>query len=110
MPVNQIDFLWHKGKYRDSEDLPRLGLILLDINLPRVNGLEVLKKIKEDSQLKKIPVVMLTVSRRDADILRGYENGCNSFVQKPLEFNKFVDVVKQIELYWGLLNIDSPEE
>lgn len=82
-------------------------MILLDINLPKVNGLEVLKQIKEDSGLKWIPTVILTVSSRDEDIVRGYKYGCNSFIQKPLEFEKFVEAVKQIGLYWGLLNVDS---
>ncbi len=103
-----LDFLEHKGQYQDKSTSPKPGLILLDINLPKVNGLEVLKKIKESPDLKKIPTVMLTVSRRDEDVVKGYNSGCNSFIQKPVEFEKFVEVVKQIELYWGLLNIPSP--
>lgn len=103
-----LDFLFHKGQYKDRDSSPRPGLILLDINLPKVNGLDVLKKIKEDNELKAIPVVILTVSKRDEDIIRAYDSGCNSFIQKPVEFDKFVQVVKQIELYWGLLNIFPP--
>jgi len=104
-----LDFLQHKSRYQDAAIAPRPGLILLDINLPRVNGLEVLEKIKKDSDLKRIPTVVLTVSRRDEDIVKGYNYGCNSFIQKPVEFEKFVEVVKQIGLYWGLLNIASPD-
>ncbi len=103
-----LDFLYHKGKYENSELAPKPGLILLDINIPKINGLDVLKKIKEDPHLKKIPIVMLTVSRRDEDIISGYSNGCNSFIQKPVEFERFVDIVKQIGLYWGILNVESP--
>lgn len=103
-----LDFLYHKGKYQDSAAALRPGLILLDINLPKVNGLDVLKRIKDDPDLKRVPVVLLTVSRREEDIARGYNNGCNSFIQKPVEFEKFVEAIKQIDLYWGLLNIPSP--
>ena len=103
-----MDFLEHKEQYQDLEEAPKPGLILLDINLPKKNGLEVLKAIKDDSKLKRIPTVVLTVSRRDEDIIRGYNYGCNSFIQKPVEFEKFVEVVKQIGLYWGLINVDAP--
>ncbi len=103
-----LDFLRHKGQYQDADTSPRPGLILLDINLPKINGLELLKRIKEDADLRRIPTVILTVSRRDEDIVRGYNHGCNSFIQKPVEFDKFVEAVKQISLYWGLLNIPSP--
>jgi len=105
-----LDFLYHKGKYQDFTTSPKPGLILLDINLPKVNGLDVLKKIKEDSNLKRIPTVMLTVSRKDEDLVRGYNQGCNSFIQKPVEFEKFVEIVRQIGLYWGLLNTPPPND
>ena len=104
-----IDFLYHKGSYQKIDTSPKPGLILLDINLPKLNGLELLKKIKGDAELKRIPTVILTVSRRDEDVVKGYNYGCNSFIQKPVEFEKFVEAVKQIGLYWGLLNIPSPE-
>jgi len=103
-----LDFLQHKGQYADPAIAPKPGLILLDINLPKINGLEVLKRIKEDPDLKRIPIVVLTVSRRDEDIVKGYNYGCNSFIQKPVEFERFVEAVKLIGLYWGLLNVDSP--
>jgi CheY-like chemotaxis protein len=103
-----LDFLQHKGQFQDISTSPKPGLILLDINLPKINGLDVLKEIKEDAEFKRIPTVILTVSRRDEDIAKGYNHGCNSFIQKPVEFEKFVEVVKQIGLYWGLLNVASP--
>jgi len=104
-----LDFLQHKRQYEDVSISPTPGLILLDINLPRMNGLEVIKNIKEDPELKKIPVVILTVSKRDEDIVKGYKYGCNSFIQKPLNFEKFVEIIKLIGLYWGELNVDLPD-
>lgn len=103
-----LDFLQHKGQYQDSSNSPKPGLIILDINLPKINGLGVLNTIKQDQNLKRIPIVILTVSGRDEDVLKGYNYGCNSFIQKPVEFEKFVEAVKLIGLYWGLLNVDPP--
>jgi CheY-like chemotaxis protein len=103
-----LNFLRHQGEYQDLSISPKPGLILLDINLPKLSGTEVLKIIKQDSDLKRIPVVMLTVSKRDEDIVKSYNDGCNSFIQKPVNFESFVEVVKQISLYWGLLNIFPP--
>ncbi len=104
-----LDFLFHEGQYQDQALAPIPGLILLDINMPKVNGMEVLKRIKTEDELKLIPVIMLTVSKREEDIVKSYDYGCNSFIQKPVEFDKFVDIVKQIGFYWGLLNL-SPKE
>ncbi|MDD5246276.1 MAG: response regulator [Candidatus Omnitrophica bacterium] len=103
-----LDFLRHQGTYQDSASSPKPGLILLDINLPKINGMDVLRTVKEDPDLKRIPIVMLTVSKRDEDIIKSYDQGCNSFIQKPVNFENFVQVVKQISLYWGLLNIFPP--
>jgi len=103
-----LDFLQRKGDYQDPSTSPKPGLVLLDINLPKLNGIDVLRIVKEDADLKRIPVVMLTVSKRDEDIVRSYNLGCNSFIQKPVNFENFVEVVKQVSLYWGLLNIVPP--
>lgn len=103
-----LDFLQRRGQYEDAALAPRPGLILLDINLPKVNGLDVLKQVKENPDFKAIPTVILTVSKRDEDIVKGYNYGCNSFIQKPLEFEKFVELVREIGLYWGLLNVEVP--
>lgn len=100
-----LDFLQHQGTYQNPASSPKPGLILLDINLPKVNGLDVVGQIKQDPDLKRIPVVMLTVSKRDEDIVKSYENGCNSFLQKPVEFDKFVQLIKEIGLYWAVLNV-----
>jgi len=100
-----VDFLQHKGAFQDPATSPKPGLVLLDINLPKINGIEVLRIIKQDPELKMIPVVMLTVSKRDEDVIKSYNDGCNSFIQKPVNFENFVEVIKQVSLYWGLLNI-----
>ena len=104
-----LDFIYNKGEYTDPQKAPKPGLILLDINLPKVNGIDVLKKVKSDEKLRRIPVIMLTVSKRDEDIIRSYDLGVNSYIIKPVEFDKFVETIKNIELYWLLTNI-SPTE
>lgn len=104
-----IDFLFNKGEYADPQKAPRPGLILLDINLPKVNGIDVLKKVKADEKLRRIPIIMLTVSKRDEDIVRSYDLGVNSYIIKPVEFDKFVETIKNIELYWLLTNIPPVE-
>ena len=83
-------------------------LILLDLRLPKVDGIEVLKRIKEEPVLCRIPVVVLTTSKRDEDIVRSYDLGVNSYIQKPVLFDKFVETVKTLELYWVLTNIPPP--
>ncbi|MDD3786704.1 MAG: response regulator [Hydrogenophaga sp.] len=80
------------------------AVILLDINLPKVNGLEVLRQLKEHPRHRRIPVVMLTSSREDRDLLAAYDLGVNSYIEKPVSFDKFIDVAGQIELYWYVLN------
>lgn len=104
-----LDFLFNEGEYTDPRKAPRPGLILLDINLPKVNGIDVLKKVKANERLRRIPVIMLTVSKRDEDIIRSYDLGVNSYIIKPVEFDKFVETIKNIELYWLLTNIPSTE-
>lgn len=105
-----IEYLERAGAYEDPHASPRPGLILLDINLPKINGLMVLEHIKRHPDLKRIPVVMLTSSTREQDIVSGYNYGCNSFLQKPVEFERFVELVKQVGLYWGFMNVGSTKE
>ena len=99
-----LDFLYRKGEYSDKTKSPRPGLILLDVKMPKVDGFEVLRKIKSDPDLKLIPVIMLTTSSREEEIVKGYENGANSYVTKPVDFREFVDRIKNIRLYWVLVN------
>lgn len=99
-----LEYLFCTGQYaaKDPEDRP--GIVLLDIKLPKVSGLEVLKKIRSDERTRLIPVVMLTSSMEEQDLCDGYKYGCNSYIRKPVEFNELVEVVRQLGMYWLLLN------
>jgi CheY-like chemotaxis protein len=95
-----IAYLRRQGKYHNAQ-VP--GLILLDINMPRKNGFEVLNEIKTDPALMHIPVVMLTTSDSEADIVKSYAKGACSYITKPMDFDKFRDVIRQFALYWALV-------
>ncbi len=95
--VEALAFLRREGEYADS---PRPDLVLLDLNLPRKSGREVLAEIKSDDELKRIPVVILTVSRSDEDILKAYDLHANCYVTKPLDFEQFMKITKSIEDFW----------
>jgi chemotaxis family two-component system response regulator Rcp1 len=95
--VEAMDFLLRKGKYVNS---PRPDLILLDLNLPRKSGREVLAEIKSDASLRRIPVVVVTVSRDEEDILRAYDLHANCYVTKPIDFNQFLKITRSIEEFW----------
>lgn len=99
-----LDYLFARGKYagRDVNDRPRL--ILLDLKLPKVDGLEVLKAVKSDERTKLTPVVVLTTSREEKDLIGSYSLGVNSYIVKPVDFDKFVEAVKELGYYWLLLN------
>lgn len=99
-----VDYLLHQGEYSDPERAPRPGLILLDIKLPKLDGFEVLQRIKQNPELKSIPVVILTSSDQEVDIAKGYVNGANSYVSKPMQFSEFLDKVRKLQLYWILVN------
>jgi two-component system response regulator len=92
-----IKFLRKEGKYKD---VPNAGLVILDLNMPKVDGFEVLKVIKNDENLKSIPVIVLTSSSRPEDIERAYKLGCNSFIVKPASFEDFIEAVMEIKRYW----------
>jgi CheY-like chemotaxis protein len=92
-----LDFLYKKGKY---ESVPRPDLILLDLNMPKVDGREVLKIVKEDENLRSIPIVILTTSRAEEDILKTYNLHANCYISKPLDLEKFMEVVNAIENFW----------
>lgn len=99
-----LDFIFATGQYsnRNPEDLPKL--ILLDLRMPKVDGLEVLQRIKAEENTRKIPVVVLTSSKEDRDIVESYELGVNSYVSKPVEFDQFIDAVSTLGFYWMLIN------
>jgi CheY-like chemotaxis protein len=97
-----MDYLHRTGKYA-TRDAPRPGLILLDLNMPRMDGREALQAIKNDPELRCIPVVVLTTSKTEEDVLRSYDLGANSFITKPVTFERLVEIVSALGLYW--LNI-----
>jgi CheY-like chemotaxis protein len=95
-----LDYLLRQGKYRRAEESPRPGLILLDLNMPRKDGREVLRDIRGNAELRRIPVVVLTTSKADTDIERVYELGANSFISKPVQFDGLVNLMRMISQYW----------
>jgi two-component system response regulator len=104
-----LDYLFATGKYvdRDADEIPRI--ILLDLKLPKLNGLQVLERIRADKRTELTPVIILTSSKEEQDLISGYKSGANSYVRKPVDFNEFVDAVRQIGLYWLLIN-ESPRQ
>jgi two-component system response regulator len=99
-----IDFFFGKDGVagKSPDDLP--ALVLLDLQLPKIDGIEVLKRIRADERTKLVPVVILTSSREQVDMLGSYTNGCNSYIRKPVDFNQFAEAVRQLGLYWLVLN------
>jgi two-component system response regulator len=98
-----LDYLFYKGKYSNSPH-PLPGLILLDLKLPKVDGIQILKDIKVDRKRKLIPVVVLTSSKEEKDVIESYDLGVNSYIRKPVNFDQFVETVKHIGFYWLLMN------
>ena len=99
-----LHYLFHEGSYGDGASAPRPGLVLLDIRLPKVDGLEVLRQMKTDKALGLIPVVMLTTSDRPGEVEEAYRLGANSYITKPVRFTEFLQKVETVELYWLLTN------
>ena len=95
-----LDYLYHRGRYTRKEQFPLPGLILLDLNMPRKDGREALKEIKSDPNLQRIPIVILTTSKQQEDIIRSYSLGVSSFISKPVTFEKLVEVIQCIGQYW----------
>lgn len=103
-----LDYLFAEGEHegRDLENDPEV--ILLDLKLPKIDGLEVLKRIKSDKRTKLLPVVVLTTSNEDQDLLSSYELGANSYIRKPVDFDQFIKAIGQLGLYWLVLNEPPP--
>jgi len=104
-----LDYLYRRGKFQSrNAELPIV--IFLDLKMPKVDGLEVLKQMKSDAALKVVPVVMLTSSREEADLVKSYELGVNAYVVKPVGFQQFVDAIKQTGMFWAVINEPPPEK
>ncbi len=104
-----LDYLFGRGKYADRAAYPLPNLILLDLKMPGIDGFEVLRQIKNTEKLKRIPVIILTSSKEEGDRALSYDIGANSYLLKPVSFDGFIEVVKQIDDYWFTLNIGAPE-
>jgi len=103
-----LEYLFGTGRYADHDPTDPPSLVLLDLKLPRVDGLEVLRQMRADPRTQAVPVVILTSSREENDILSGYRLGANSYVCKPVDFAEFLEATRQLGLYWLLLNQPPP--
>ncbi len=99
-----LDFLYGQGEF---EDAPRPDLILIDLNLPKINGLEVLTKIKEDDRLKRLPVIVLTISEREEDMAKAYDSGAASYMTKPVDSKDFERLIQTVQEYWRIARVPS---
>lgn len=99
-----LDFIYHQGDYKDANQYPRPDLILMDINMPKLTGYEVLQKLKADAHYCMIPIIMLTSSKSEEDIVKSYQKGATSYIQKPVEYEAFVHIVEGFNFYWNIVN------
>ena len=105
--VETMDYLRYEGKYKQRKPGDP-AVLLLDIKMPRMDGIEVLRAIRNDNKLKMLPVVMLTSSREEQDLIKSYELGVNAYVVKPVDFKEFIEAVKQIGVFWAVINEVPP--
>ena len=103
-----LDYLFAKGAFKDRDASILPAVILLDLKLPKVDGLEVLRGIRADQRTRFLPVVVLTSSNEEQDLLNSYSNGCNSYIRKPVDFDDFVEAIAHLGLYWLVLNQSAP--
>jgi CheY-like chemotaxis protein len=106
--VEALDYLFGTGLYADRDVSVRPTVILLDLKLPRIDGLEVLRRIRENEATKLLPVVVLTTSNEERDLLGSYSLGCNSYIRKPVDFLQFSEAIRQLGMYWLLMNEPPP--
>lgn len=105
-----LKYLFAEGEFSDREKFPLPDIILLDLNMPKINGHEVLRRIKGTEKLKRLPVIILTSSNEEGDRAMGYDGGANSYLVKPVAFEDFLNTVKLISNYWLTLNVDPPKD
>lgn len=104
-----LDYLFGTGHYAGRDAAPLLAVVLLDLKLPKVDGLNVLRRIRADERTKRLPVVILTSSQEEQDIAAGYDLGANSYIRKPVDFSQFAEAIKSMGLYWLVLNEPPPK-
>jgi len=104
--VEALDYLQGNGASKDRSQLP--AVVLLDLKLPKIDGLEVLRRVRADERIKLLPVVILTSSKEESDLITGYSLGANSYIRKPVSFEKFSEAVRHLGLYWLLMNESPP--
>jgi two-component system response regulator len=108
--VEALDYLFAEGTHASRAGQPPPVLVLLDLNLPRMDGHEVLRRVRADPRTRLLPVVILTSSMEEGDLVKSYGGGCNSYVRKPVSYTEFVEAVRQLGLYWLVLNREPPVE
>jgi two-component system, response regulator len=107
--VEALDYLFATGSYAGRDTGKQPQLVLLDINLPKIDGLEVLKRIRSDDRTRTQPVVILTTSSEQRDVIASYQLGANSYIRKPVDFEQFMEAIRQLGLYWLVLNVTPPQ-
>jgi two-component system response regulator len=103
-----LDYLFAQGEYNDRNASQLPEVVLLDLKLPKIDGLDVLRRIRSDPQTRRMAVVILTSSNEERDIISGYDLGANSYIRKPVDFNQFMEAVRQLGVYWLVLNVSPP--
>ncbi len=106
--VEALDYLFGTGSYAGRDISNKPSVILLDLKLPRVDGLEVLRRLREDQRTRFLPVVVLTTSSEELDVINSYSLGCNSYIRKPVDFVQFSEAIRQLGMYWLLMNEPPP--
>ena len=106
--IEALDFLFGTGAYAGRDLSIPIQLVLLDLKLPRLDGLEVLERLRADERTRLLPVVILTSSREEGDLVKGYALGANSYIRKPVDFSQFLEAIRQLGLYWLVLNEPPP--
>ncbi len=107
--AESLDYLFATGAYSDRDKTTMPAVVILDLKLPKVDGLEVLQRMRADERTKLVPVVILTSSKEERDMVNGYKFGANSYVQKPVDFTEFIEAARQLGLYWLVINEPPPQ-